>query len=66
MMLARWLLALMLAAMASKVWADVYSKDELIGFNRDAAAGGKGTLYGQFAFRRDAAKRDEAIKKLAG
>lgn len=64
MMLARWLLALMLAAMASKVWADVYSKDELIGFNRDAAAGGKGTLYGQFAFRRDAAKRDEAIKEI--
>lgn len=57
MMFARWLLALMLAAMASTVWADVYLKDELIDFNRDAAAGGKGTLYGQFAFRRDAAKR---------
>lgn len=30
MMFARWLLALMLAAMASTVWADVYLKDELL------------------------------------
>jgi mannose-6-phosphate isomerase-like protein (cupin superfamily) len=63
-MLARWLLALMLAATASTVWADVYLKDELIDFNRDAAAGGKGTLQGQFAFRREAAQKNEAIKEI--
>lgn len=46
------------------VLADVYSKEQLVTQNRDAVAGGKGTLYGQFAFKRDAALKNQAIKEI--
>lgn len=50
-----------MSAMAS---ADVYVESGFIGVNRTAAAGGKGTLQGQFAFRREAAQKNEAIKEI--
>lgn len=44
--------------------ADVFQKGSLIEYNRQDVAGGKGTLYGQFAFKRDAALKDQAIKEI--
>lgn len=63
-MFTRWLIVLMLAGMTSTVWADVYLKNDLISTDRQSAAGGKGTLHGRFAFKRDAARKDEAIKEI--
>lgn len=44
--------------------ADVYPKEDLTSFDRQDVAGGKGTLYGKFAFKRDAAQQDQAIKEI--
>lgn len=63
-MLNKWIAVLVMAAVSSMVWADVYTKEELISISKDGAAGGKGTLHGKFAFRREAAKKDETIKEI--
>ena len=42
----------------------VYKKEELITLDKQNAAGGKGTLKGKFAFTRDMATEDEAIKEI--
>lgn len=44
--------------------ADMYQKENLVTFDRQAVAGGNGTLYGQFAFKRDGALKDQAIKEI--
>lgn len=44
--------------------ADIYQKDALVSFDRQDVAGGKGTLYGKFAFKRDGASKDQAIKEI--
>lgn len=48
----------------SSVLADIVQKENLIEYNRQDVAGGKGTLYGKFAFKRDAALKDQAIKEI--
>lgn len=63
-MLNKWIAVLVMAAVSSMVWADVYTKEELVSISKNGAAGGKGTLHGKFAFRREAAKKDEAIKEI--
>ena len=63
-MLNKWIAILVMAAVSSMVWADVYTKEELISISKDGAAGGKGTLHGKFAFRREEAKKDKAIKEI--
>ena len=44
--------------------ADVYTKEELISLDKVKPAGGDGILYGQFAFTRDQAPKDHAIKEI--
>lgn len=48
----------------SSVLADIVQKENLIEYNRQEVAGGKGTLYGKFAFKRDVALKDQAIKEI--
>lgn len=54
-MISRCLVALIMFSVSAMASADVYVESGFIGVNRTAAAGGKGTLQGQFAFRREAA-----------
>ena len=42
----------------------VFKKEELITLDKENVAGGKGTLKGKFAFTRDMATEDEAIKEI--
>ena len=42
----------------------VYKKEELITLDKNNVAGGNGTLHGKFAFTRDMATEDEAIKEI--
>lgn len=44
--------------------AEIYTKDKLVTFDRNDVAGGKGVLYGKFAFKRDQATKDQAIKEI--
>ena len=43
----------------------VFKKEELITLDKQNVAGGNGTLHGKFAFTRDMATEDEAIKEIA-
>ena len=54
--------ALCLTSTAS---ADVFTREQLIKVNKEKAGGGKGTLAGEYAFTRDKAKKDEAIKEIS-
>ena len=50
---------------AAPAMADVFTKEELIKVNKEAAGGGKGTLIGEYAFTRDKALKDQAIKEIS-
>lgn len=50
---------------ATPATADVFTKEELIKANKEAAGGGKGTLIGEYAFTRDKALKDHAIKQIS-
>ncbi|EJE50003.1 cupin domain-containing protein [Acidovorax sp. CF316] len=50
---------------ATPALADVFTKEELIKVNKEAAGGGKGTLIGEYAFTRDKALKDQAIKEIS-
>lgn len=54
--------ALGLAATAS---ADVFTKEQLIKLSKEKAGGGQGTLVGEYAFTRDKALKDHAIKEIS-
>ncbi|RQO82922.1 cupin domain-containing protein [Acidovorax sp. FJL06] len=54
-----------LALAATPALADVFTKEELIKANKEAAGGGKGTLIGEYAFTRDKALKDHAIKEIS-
>ena len=41
-----------------------WTSDELTELNKENVAGGKGTLYGEFAFIRDNARDEDAIKEI--
>ena len=45
--------------------ADVFPKESLIRNDRHDVAGGHGTVYGEYAFTRDKALKDQAIKEVS-
>ena len=45
--------------------ADVFPKDGLIHNDRHDVASGHGTVYGEYAFTRDKALKDQAIKEVS-
>ena len=53
----------MLAAVP--VQAEVFPKESLIKVDKKEAGGGKGTLSGEYAFTRDKATKDQAIKEIS-
>ncbi|CAN7241777.1 cupin domain-containing protein [Acidovorax sp. LjRoot118] len=57
--------AMALSFAATPALADVFTKEELIKVNKEAAGGGKGTLMGEYAFTRDKALKDQAIKEIS-
>lgn len=57
--------AVALSLAATPALADVFTKEELIKVNKEAAGGGKGTLIGEYAFTRDKALKDQAIKEIS-
>ncbi|WP_241777009.1 MULTISPECIES: cupin domain-containing protein [Acidovorax] len=57
--------AMALALAAAPALAEVFTKEELIKANKEAAGGGKGTLIGEYAFTRDKALKDHAIKEIS-
>lgn len=57
--------AIALVLAAAPALADVFTKEELIKVNKEAAGGGKGTLIGEYAFTRDKALKDHAIKEIS-
>jgi len=60
------LLGLALAALLNApAHADVFAKENLIKLDKKEAAGGKGTLAGAYAFTRDKATKDQAIKEVS-
>jgi mannose-6-phosphate isomerase-like protein (cupin superfamily) len=61
-----WMLvatAAMVACGAAR--ADVFPKETLIKGERKDVAGGHGTVYGEYAFTRDKALKDQAIKEVS-
>jgi len=60
------LLGLAVAALlTAPAHADVFAKENLIKLDKKEAAGGKGTLVGAYAFTRDKATKDQAIKEVS-
>lgn len=55
--------AALLATTAAQ--AEVYPKESFIKVDKKEAAGGKGTLMGQYAFTRDQPTKDQAIKEIS-
>ena len=60
------LLPIGIAAMfCTATLAEVFPKESLLKAERKEAAGGKGTLYAEYAFTRDKAQKEEAIKEIS-
>ena len=65
-----FMLLLVVALMSSCAFAEpikhgqCYTSDELTTLDKHDVAGGKGTLYGEFAFVRDNARQEDAIKEI--
>ena len=57
-------LAFCLMLVVPAALADVYEKDKLIVLDKDKAGGGKGILYGKYAFTRDKAPKNHAVKEI--
>lgn len=57
--------AMGLALAATPALSEVFTKEALIKINKEAAGGGTGTLMGQYAFTRDRASKDHAIKEIS-
>ena len=61
-----WILVAAAAAASCGVArADVFPKETLIKGERKDVAGGHGTVYGDYAFTRDRALKDQAIKEVS-
>jgi mannose-6-phosphate isomerase-like protein (cupin superfamily) len=45
--------------------AEVYPKESLLKIDKSEVAGGKGTLFGAYAFTRDGALENQAIKEVS-
>ena len=57
------------AILAGTAFAEVadgqcYTRENLLTWDRENVAGGKGTLFGQFSFTRNQATKDQAIKEI--
>ena len=50
-------------AICASAHADVFPTESLIKRERKDVAGGRGTLYAEYAFTRDQALKDQAIKE---
>ena len=50
---------------SAKAHSEVYAKESMLKAQRDKAGGGVGVLHAEYAFTRDKAKKDEAIKEIA-
>jgi len=61
----RTLLAVAAVLACAGARADVFPKEGLIENDRHDVAGGHGTVYGQYAFTRDKALKDQAIKEVS-
>jgi mannose-6-phosphate isomerase-like protein (cupin superfamily) len=53
------------AAMCSGAAADVFPKENLIQREIKEPAGGKGTMHAEYAFTRDKALKDQAVKEIS-
>ena len=61
-----WILAGVAAmAMCATARADIFPKETLVKGERKDVAGGHGTLYADYAFTRDKALKDQAVKEIA-
>ena len=58
-------LAALALGLAASAHADVFTKEQLIHLNKDKPAGGHGVLVGEYAFTRDKATKDQAIKEIS-
>ena len=59
------LIAIATASACAAAQADVFPKETLIKGERKEVAGGHGTLYADYAFTRDHALKDQAIKEVS-
>jgi mannose-6-phosphate isomerase-like protein (cupin superfamily) len=61
-----WILAAVAAAVAcATARADVFPKETLIKVERKDVAGGHGSVFTEYAFTRDKALKDQAIKEVS-
>jgi mannose-6-phosphate isomerase-like protein (cupin superfamily) len=62
-----WTVAAMAAAVmcCGAAQADVFPKESLIKREIKEPAGGKGTMYAEYAFTRDKALKDQAVKEVS-
>lgn len=51
-------------AFAAEADSQCYTRENLTQWDRENVAGGTGTLFGQFAFNRNQATKDQAIKEI--
>jgi len=49
---------------AAELDSQCYTRENLSTWDRENVAGGNGTLFGQFAFNRNQATKDQAIKEI--
>ena len=62
----QWLLVVsVLTASCAAARADVFPDETLLKIDKKEAGGGKGTLFGAYAFTRDKATKDQAIKEVS-
>jgi len=55
----------LIALSCAAAQAEVFPRESMLKAERKEAAGGKGTLYAAYAFTRDKAQKDEAIKEIS-
>ena len=53
------------ALFCASAQADIFPKESLLKIDKKEAAGGHGTLFGAYAFTRDKALKDQAIKEIS-
>lgn len=49
----------------TRAHSEVYAKESMLKVQKEKAGGGQGVLVGEYAFTRDKAKKDEAIKEIS-
>jgi mannose-6-phosphate isomerase-like protein (cupin superfamily) len=57
--------ALLASLLCLPAHADVFPDEALLKIDKDKAGGGQGTLHGAYAFTRDKAAKDQAIKEVS-